>query len=80
MKHWPHPIMQSTEAQILDAARYANRVRCQGHADNGNNIADIFDHLVSVVNARDAEDAASAAENLLDAATRLRDEKDEELS
>lgn len=80
MKHWPTPIMVSTEAQILDVVRYANGLRCGSHASNGNNMADILDLLVSVANASDAEDAASAAEDLVDAATRLRDEIDEELA
>lgn len=80
MRHWPAPILQSTEADILHAAQYANRLRCGSHPENGNYMADIFDCLVSVINAENPEDAAYAAEDLVDAATRLRDEKDGELS
>lgn len=45
--------------------------------DNGP-AGDVLDALHSVIFAACAEDAANAAEDLVDAASRLRDEKDEE--
>ena len=70
------PLLSSDE-EIRGLLHTARTMRCG--PDNSNPYAEILDLLVSVLWASDPADAAAAAEDLVDAAGKLRDAKDAEL-
>lgn len=68
--------LYSTQAQLSDLGDYARRGVAGGNSD-AEYIARLLDSLVDYIEARDTQDAASAAEDAVDAAIKLRDLADE---
>ena len=64
--------LYSTREQLSDLGEYASRGVVGGDSD-AEYIARLLDSLVDYIKARDTQDAASAAEDAVDAAIRLRD-------
>lgn len=68
--------LYSTQAQLSDLSRYARRGVVGGNSE-AEYIARTLDALVAYIEANDTQDAASAAEDAVDAAIKLRDLADE---
>ncbi len=71
--------LHATSDQIAALLRHARNTSEGSHPTFGNHVADVLDCLVAVIWSDDEEDKASAAEDLVDAASALRDRADIEM-